>query len=33
MFRNQVALVGAAFAAGAFLAKLLDWRGHAHPRS
>jgi hypothetical protein len=32
MRRNPVALVGAAFAAGVLLAKVLDWRGHAHPR-
>lgn len=25
-------VLGAAFAAGALLAKLIDWRGHAHPR-
>jgi hypothetical protein len=25
-------VVGAALAAGIFLAKWLDWRGHAHPR-
>jgi hypothetical protein len=25
-------VVGAAFVAGIFLAKALDWRGHAHPR-
>ena len=29
---NPFAGVGAAFAAGAFLAKLVDWRSHAHPR-
>ena len=23
---------GVAFAAGSALAKLIDWRGHAHPR-
>lgn len=27
-----VAIVGAAFVAGIVLAKLVDWRGHAHPR-
>jgi hypothetical protein len=27
-----VVLVGAAFVAGIVLAKLVDWRGHAHPR-
>jgi hypothetical protein len=25
-------VIGAAFAAGYVLAKLIDWRGHAHPR-
>ena len=25
-------LVGVAFAAGTVLVKLIDWRGHAHPR-
>ena len=25
-------IVGAAFAAGILLAKIIDWRGHAHPR-
>ena len=25
-------IVGAAFAAGIVAAKLIDWRGHAHPR-
>lgn len=25
-------VIGAAFAAGYVLAKVLDWRGHAHPR-
>lgn len=25
-------VVGAAFAAGILLAKVIDWRGHAHPR-
>ena len=29
---NPFAVVGAAFAAGAVLAKLVDWRSHAHPR-
>lgn len=29
---NPFAVTGAAFAAGAALAKLIDWRGHAHPR-
>ena len=26
------AIVGAAFAAGYVIAKVIDWRGHAHPR-
>jgi hypothetical protein len=30
---NAVALVAAAFALGIALAKLIDWRSHAHPRS
>jgi hypothetical protein len=30
--RRAMALVVAAAAAGAMLAKILDWRGHAHPR-
>ena len=25
-------IVGVAFAAGIVLAKIIDWRGHAHPR-
>jgi hypothetical protein len=25
-------IVGAAFAAGILMAKIIDWRGHAHPR-
>jgi hypothetical protein len=25
-------VLGAAFAAGMLAAKVLDWRGHAHPR-
>jgi hypothetical protein len=29
---NPFAVAGAAFATGALLAKLIDWRGHAHPR-
>ena len=29
---NPIAVIGAAGMAGAFLAKLVDWRGHAHPR-
>jgi hypothetical protein len=27
-----VAIIGAAFVAGILLAKVVDWRGHAHPR-
>lgn len=29
---NPFAVVGAAFGAGTLLAKLIDWRSHAHPR-
>jgi hypothetical protein len=29
---NQFVVVGVALAAGIFLAKWIDWRGHAHPR-
>jgi hypothetical protein len=29
---NPFLVAGAAFAAGVLLAKLIDWRGHAHPR-
>jgi hypothetical protein len=29
---NPFVLAGAAFAAGTVLAKVIDWRGHAHPR-
>ena len=29
---SPVLVVGAAFAAGILLAKVIDWRGHAHPR-
>ena len=29
---NPFAVTGAAFAVGAVLAKVIDWRGHAHPR-
>jgi len=29
---NPLVLVGAALAIGIFLAKVLDWRSHAHPR-
>jgi hypothetical protein len=25
-------VIGAAFVAGIFIAKMIDWRGHAHPR-
>jgi hypothetical protein len=27
-----IAIVGAAFVAGIVLAKVIDWRGHGHPR-
>jgi hypothetical protein len=27
-----IVIVGAALAAGVILAKVIDWRGHAHPR-
>jgi hypothetical protein len=27
-----IAIVGAAFVAGVVLAKVIDWRGHGHPR-
>ncbi len=30
--QNPFVVAGAAFAAGAVLAKAIDWRGHAHPR-
>jgi hypothetical protein len=30
--KNPFAVAGAAFAVGALLAKVIDWRGHAHPR-
>jgi hypothetical protein len=30
--RNPLVIVGGAFATGIALAKLIDWRGHAHPR-
>jgi hypothetical protein len=26
------ALIGGAFVAGTVLARIIDWRGHAHPR-
>jgi len=29
---NPFVVIGAALAAGVLLAKLVDWRGHAHPR-
>jgi hypothetical protein len=29
---NPFAVIGAALAVGIALAKLIDWRGHAHPR-
>jgi hypothetical protein len=29
---NPFVVVGAAFAAGILLAKVVDWRSHAHPR-
>jgi hypothetical protein len=29
---NPLVVVGAAFAIGVVLAKVIDWRGHAHPR-
>jgi hypothetical protein len=29
---SPLVVVGAAFAAGIVLAKVIDWRGHAHPR-
>jgi hypothetical protein len=29
---NPFAVAAAAFAAGILLARLVDWRGHAHPR-
>ena len=29
---NPFVVAGAALVAGVFVAKLLDWRGHAHPR-
>ena len=30
--KKVLPLVGAAFGAGVVLAKIIDWRGHAHPR-
>ena len=29
---NPFVVAGAAFGAGSLLAKIIDWRGHAHPR-
>jgi hypothetical protein len=29
---NPFLVMGAAFVAGVFIAKMIDWRGHAHPR-
>jgi len=29
---SPLVVVGAAFAAGIVIAKVIDWRGHAHPR-
>ena len=29
---NPIAVAGAAFGVGTLLAKIIDWRGHAHPR-
>ena len=29
---NPLAVAGAAFGIGSLLAKIIDWRGHAHPR-
>jgi hypothetical protein len=29
---NPFAVAGAAFAVGTLAAKIIDWRGHAHPR-
>jgi hypothetical protein len=29
---NPWLVIGAAFAAGILAAKVIDWRGHAHPR-
>ena len=29
---SPLVIVGAAFAAGIVVAKVIDWRGHAHPR-
>jgi hypothetical protein len=29
---SPLVIVGAAFGIGTLLAKIIDWRGHAHPR-
>jgi hypothetical protein len=29
---NPILVIGAAFVAGIVIAKVIDWRGHAHPR-
>jgi hypothetical protein len=29
---NPFLVIGVAFVAGIFIAKVIDWRGHAHPR-
>jgi len=29
---NPLVVAGAAFGVGTLLAKIIDWRGHAHPR-
>jgi hypothetical protein len=29
---NPLLIVGAAFVAGVVIARIIDWRGHAHPR-
>jgi hypothetical protein len=29
---TPLVIVGAAFGIGTLLAKVIDWRGHAHPR-
>jgi hypothetical protein len=29
---NPFVVAGAAFGVGSLLAKVIDWRGHAHPR-
>jgi hypothetical protein len=29
---NPLLVIGVAFAAGIVIAKVIDWRGHAHPR-